>query len=171
MFFSVVGNVWGLVTDFFLLVLIHLLSSFCLLKLQKTESKKTGILLNSIFILGFYEHFVVGRMFSWTSRNNLVFRQGVRGISGIILANCESSISSIRGLRIILTNCGFEDLPWVFIFSRYIQLTLLQAGDTMHCLARGLSKYVCSNWLSREKGTSTQSYVKGTGEGFLFSAR
>ena len=52
-----------LVTDSFLLIPIHLLSSFGLLKELRTEMKKTGTPLNSIFIFGFYDYFVV-RMFS-----------------------------------------------------------------------------------------------------------
>ena len=39
-------------------------------------------------------------MFSWTSRNSRASGESIWKISGIILANCESLVSGIRGLRI-----------------------------------------------------------------------
>ncbi len=36
-----------------------------------------------------------------------------------------------RSQESFLVNCKFDGLPWVSVFSRYVQLTLLQAGDTL----------------------------------------
>ena len=65
--------------------------------------------------------------------------QGVRGTSGIILVNCESSVSSIKGLRVIFGNYEFEGPPCVSVVSRYIQLTLLRARNTTRYSAKSLS--------------------------------
>ena len=67
------------------------------------------------------------------------------------LANCESSISSIRGLKVILANCEFEGSPCVSVFSWYVQSTLLLTGDMTRCSAKSLSRHVCSIWQLREK--------------------
>ena len=80
-------------------------------------------------------------MFSWTSRNSHASDQGIKGISGIILANCEWSVSSIRGLRIChvcLWSVGGSS--WCC----YEQETLCAAQP--EALAN-----TCFNWLSRKK--------------------
>ena len=81
---------------------------------------------------------------------------GVWRILRITFGNCESSVSSIKVLRVILANWEFEDPPCVSVFSRYVQLMLQWVEDIMYCTARGLSKHMgtTGNWEKREHSFS-----------------
>ena len=75
-------------------------------------------------------------------------------------------------MRVILANCEFEGPPCVSVFSRCDQLTLLQARDILSCSTIALSRHVCSNWLSREKGDVRSVEVRqGIEKELLFGAR
>ena len=87
-------------------------------------------------------------MFPWNRRNNRASGQGVIRILRIILANCESSVSIIRGLWVNFANCS----PWVSEVSRYVQLE----GDITHNLARRPPD-TCTPTSSREKKECTFS--------------
>ena len=98
---------------FFFLIPVHLLSFLLFFfflffffffvksaKELKTERKETRMLLNSILFFGVYDYFVVMKCFPESVEITVFSGQSVWEISGIILANCESSVSSIRGLRV-----------------------------------------------------------------------
>ena len=90
-------------TDLFLLISIHLLSSFCLLKLQR-KRRWNGLLLNSIFIFGVYDYFIGCECFSDPGE--------IAVLAGrIILANCESLVSSIGGWGSRMRVCGQSLCP------------------------------------------------------------
>ena len=92
-------------------------------------------------------------MFSWTSKNcHASWSRHLRNLRNQFFANCKSSVSSIGGLTVIFASCEFEGPPCVSVFSQHFQLTLLQAGDTMCCSTRGLSRNNCFNWVLGEKG-------------------
>ena len=89
----------GLGIEFFL---SHSLIFFLFAEATKelwTVWKEIEILLNSIFIFGVYDYFVMKR-FPEPVEIALVTVGSVTGISGIISANCESYVSSIGGLRV-----------------------------------------------------------------------
>ena len=83
----------------FLFIPIHFL--FLLLLLLKlhmnegmAEGNETGILLNSIFILGIYDYFMV-TSFPESVKIAMVHNRGITRISGIIFTNCKSFVWGI----------------------------------------------------------------------------
>ena len=99
-------------------------------------------------------------MFSWTSRNNRIFGQGVRGISEIILGNCKSSTPSIGDLRVILANCEFVCPPCVSMISRNVQLTLLRA-ETQRAVRPEVLADMCPPTGCRDKKKKEHSLSRG----------
>ena len=65
-----------------------------------TDRKETVILLNAIFIFGIFDYFVEWNVFPEPVEIAMLLGRGIKEISGINLANCESLVSSIRGLRV-----------------------------------------------------------------------
>ena len=82
-------------------------------KKKKKDGKKVGILLNSIFIFGVYDYFVVRNIFLNQSKQSCFTIEALEEFQ-------ES----------FLVNCAFEALSWVSVYNRYVKLTLLRAGDT-----------------------------------------
>ena len=63
-----------------------------------TKKKETEIVLNSTFIFAFYVYL---KCVEYFPRPAVLFGQSVRGITKIILANCESFVCGIGGLRVL----------------------------------------------------------------------
>ena len=68
------------------------------------------------FFFSVYNYFVV-KCFPEPVKITVLPGQGVRGVSEILF----------------LSNCKFEGLLYMSVFSWYVQLLLLQAGNTTHC--------------------------------------
>ena len=139
-----------MVTDFFLFIFHPFVFFFLFVEAArelKTERKKTRIPLNSIFIFGFYAFFWCGT-FSWTTRNGRASQSRyIRVLRRYFwqIVNHRCRVKGIRGSFWQIVNLRV---------SRYIQLTVLWAVNTMRCSTGGLSSRGCSKLLLREKGTS-----------------
>ena len=138
-------------------------------KTSKEEmiESETGILLNWIFIFGVYDY--CGRKyFSEPVDISVLTGQGIRGISGIIFRNCESSVSSIGDLRV--TFCEFEGPPCVSLDSRYVQLSLLRAGEITHYSASGFNRHVLQLAAERKRRHSLNRGMSKELRSSFFSA-
>ena len=122
---------------FFLIIPIYL-SSFCLLKLQRNElrkGKRQGYYKTQFLFSGFKIMFW-WRMYSRT----VISGQSVRRISGISLANYESFVWGIEGLR------GLHMYLWS------VGILTDSATKRHHALlSQGPSRNMYSNWQPREK--------------------
>ena len=144
--------VWNGVLENYDVSNLSLFTSFCLLKQQRKKwPKERQGYFSTQFLFSGFSTILWWECFYEPVEITVPLGQGVIEISGIILVNCESSVSSIRGLWV----------RHVSLVIRYVQLTLLRGGDTTCCLARGLSKHIRSSWLSRDKKKSAGCLSQG----------
>ena len=115
----------------------------------RTRRKETGILLKSFFIFGVYDNFAVRICFLEPVEITMLSGQGIRRISGIILANCKSSVSRKKGLRI----------RHVCLWSVGMSIWRCDERETL-----------CITWPTDTYAPTDHQYVKENEEEFLFGA-
>ena len=116
----------------------------------KMERKETGIFLNSIFIFGVCDHFVVRNVFlnqkKWACFPFQVFEESQESFRPIL---------NLRVCHVYLCSVG------------HVQMTLINAGDNVLLKPEALANMYAPTG-SKKKGVSIQSrYVKGTEEEFF----